>query len=95
MPTTVSTVLVPTKNAATCAAGTAVPVTGSKVAARIAAPAPTDAGENGTRRPLVCANTTSRTAAGVAGRPNAARKQPSAASRSTRLASCHGNTSRA
>ena len=74
VPTTVSTVLVPTKNAATCAAGTAVPVTGSKVAARIAAPAPTEAGENGTSRPLLCANTTSSTAAGVAGRPKAARK---------------------
>ena len=38
------------KKAATCAAGTVVPVTGSKVAARIAAPAPTEAGEKGTRR---------------------------------------------
>ena len=53
-------------------------------AARIAAPAPTLAGENGTSRPLHCANVTSRTAANVAGRWNAARKQPSAASRSTR-----------
>ena len=76
-------------------AGTAVPVTGSKVAARIATPAPTEAGANGTRRPLLCAKTTSMTATGVAGRPKAARKQASAASRSSRLASCQGRTSRA
>jgi len=52
VPTTVSTVLVPTKNATTLSVETARPVTGWKVAARIAAPAPTLAGENGTRRPL-------------------------------------------
>src|SRR5436309_2614421 len=41
----------PTKNAARSAAGTRVPVTGWKVAARIAVPAPTEAGENRTRHP--------------------------------------------
>ena len=51
VPTTVSTVLVPTKNAATATAGTAVPVTGSKVAARIAAPAPTRGGREGHEAP--------------------------------------------
>jgi len=67
-------------------------VTGSKVAARIAAPAPTLAGENGISRPLHCANTTSRTAAGVAGSANAAKKQASAPRRKTRLSICHGRT---
>ena len=95
MPTTVSTVLVPTKNAASCDAGTAVPVTGSKQAARIAVPAPTAAGENGTSRPPHWAKVTSRIAASVAGRWKAARKQKSDANRSTRLRSCHGSTSRA
>ena len=95
MPTTVSTVLVPTKNAASCDAGTAVPVTGSKQAARIAVPAPTAAGENGTSRPPHWANVTSRIAPSVAGRWKAARKQNSDANRSTRLRSCHGSTSRA
>ena len=65
--------------------GTAVPVTGSKQAARIAVPAPTAAGENGTRRPPHCANVTSRIAASVAGRWKAARKQASEAKRSARL----------
>ena len=83
------------KNAASCSAGTYWPVTGPNEAARIAAPAPTLTGENGTSRPLHCANVTSRTAANVAGRWNAARKQPSAASRSTRESSCHGSTCRA
>ena len=69
-----------------------MPVTGSKHAARIAAPVPTLAGENGTRRPLHCAKVTSSTAANVAGKWNAAKKQPSAAIRSTRLSSCHGST---
>jgi len=92
VPTTVSTVLVPTKNAASSEAGTAVPVTGSKQAARIAVPAPTDAGEKGTTRPLHWAKVTSRIAASVTGRWKAARKQASAAKRSTRLSSCHGTT---
>jgi len=92
VPTTVSTVLVPTKNAASWPAGTDEPVTGSKQAARIAAPVPTLAGENGTSRPLHCANVTSSTAANVAGRWNAAKKQPSARIRATRLANCQGRT---
>ena len=95
MPTTVSTALVPRKKAATWPAGTAWPVTGANAPASMAAPAPTEAGANGRRRPPVWAPTTSRTAAGVAGSPNAARKQPSAASRQMRLRSCHGSTPRA
>jgi len=95
VPTTVNNVLVPTKNAASCPAATASPVTDPNVAASSAAPAATEAGANGSRRLLPWAKATSSTAAGVAGRPNAARKQPSAASRHARLASCHGSTSRA
>ena len=52
-------------------------MTGPKVAASSATPAPTDAGENGTSRPLPWAKATSRTAAGDTGTPKAARKQAS------------------
>ena len=45
VPTRVSTTLVPTKKAASWPAGTAGPVTGAKVAASMAAPAPTETGE--------------------------------------------------
>ena len=95
VPTTVSAVLVPTKKAATWAAGTADPVTGSNVAASIAAPAPTEAGAKGTRRAPPWVSMTSSTMAGVTGSPKAARKQASAAARQTRLASCQGSTRRA
>ena len=52
VPTTVSTVLVPMKNAARRSAGTALPATVSKLAASTATPAPTEAGANGTSLPL-------------------------------------------
>ncbi len=80
MPTTVSTVLVPTKNAARRSAETVLPVTGPKLAASSATLAPTDAGANGTSLPPPCANATSSTAAAETGTPNAARKQASEAS---------------
>ena len=61
VPASVSTVLVPTKKAASCAAGTALPVTGPNVAASIATPAPTEAGAKGRSAPLPWANITSST----------------------------------
>ena len=72
-----------------------MPVAGPKVAASTATPAVTEAGANGTIRPLPWANITSSTAAGVAGSAKAARKQPSEATRQARLAHCHGSTPRA
>src|SRR3954467_12949804 len=95
VPAIVKTALVPTKNAATSAVLADVPVTGPNAAASIAAPAPTEAGANGTSRPPPWAKTTSRIAAGVAGGPNAAREQPSAASRHRRLSACQGATRQA
>jgi len=95
VPTMVSAVLVPTKKAASWEAGTAVPVTGSKLAASIAAPAPTAAGAKGTRRAPPWVIITSSTTSGVTGSPKAARKHASAAARHARLASCHGSTRRA
>jgi len=51
VPTTVSTVLVPTQNAASRSVETALPVTGPKLAASSATLAPSDAGANGTSLP--------------------------------------------
>jgi len=91
----VSTALVPRKNAATSAVGTAVPVTGPNAAASMATPAPTEAGAKGTIRPPHCAQTTSKTDPALTGSPKAHRKHASAASRQPRLSSCHGSTPRA
>jgi len=95
VPTTVSTVLVPIRNAARRSVETASPVTGPKPAASSATLAPTDAGANGTSLPPPCANATSSTAANETGTPKAARKQASEPSLHARLASCHGSTRRA
>jgi hypothetical protein len=94
-PTTVRTVLVPTKNAASAPVETCVPVTGAKLAASMPTLAAAEAGASGTSRPPAWATMTSRMASGVAGSPKAARKQPSAAARARRLVSCHGSTARA
>jgi hypothetical protein len=93
VPTTVSTVLVPMKNAARRSAGTALPATVSKLAASTATPAPTEAGANGTSRPLPWAKITSSSTAGVTGSAKAARKHASAPSLQQRLSNCQGSTS--